>query len=108
MFPRHVLLITDRYPPQVGGLARSSQRLAGHAARSGARVEVLVIGAGTSGVGEGAPGSLSSSCEEGLLVHRLGAFRTIAESGQHAAQAIDWLHEREPFDLLHGQYASTG
>jgi glycosyltransferase involved in cell wall biosynthesis len=28
--------------------------------------------------------------------------------GQGAAQAIAWLHEQAPFDLIHGQYGSTG
>src|SRR6476620_3525155 len=102
MFPSRVLLITDRYPPQAGGLARSSQRLAGHAARSGAEVHVLVTQA------EGEPGRLASVQEGAIQVHRLGATRSAADAGQNAAQAVEWLHERARFDLVHGQYGSTG
>lgn len=99
--PRRVLLLTERFPPQPGGLARSSRRLALHAAASGAAVHVLHLRA------EGPPGSLLSVPEDGIWVHRLGGARTTAESGQQAAQVLAWLHEREGFDLLHGQYAST-
>ncbi|HTE17252.1 MAG TPA: glycosyltransferase, partial [Armatimonadota bacterium] len=103
--PRSVLLITERYPPHEGGLARSSERLARHAARYGAAVHVLVTR------GEGAPGSLHSTPSEGpgggVWVHRLGSARTAADGGQHAAHALGWLHAQEGFDLLHGQYGST-
>lgn len=99
--PRSVLLLTDRYPPHPGGLSRASQRLARHTAEF-AQVHVLVLRDEL-----GPPGVLSS--EEGTItVHRLGGLRNAIEAGQAAAQAIDWLHERHAFDLLHGQYGSTG
>lgn len=100
--PRSVLLLTDRYPPQPGGLARASGRLARHAAAAGARAHVLVL---RDDLPEGA---LAFSEEEGVFVHRLGAPWGAVEWGQTAAQAIDWLHREYGFDLLHGQYGSTG
>lgn len=100
--PERVLLLTDRYPPQAGGLARASQRLAQHAAANGAAVHVLLLR------GDGPPGSVDSAREGDLWVHRLGAERGAADAGQQAAFVIEWLHARERFDLLHGQYASTG
>jgi phosphatidylinositol alpha-1,6-mannosyltransferase len=99
--PRSVLLLTDRYPPHPGGLARASQRLASHAAEF-AQVHVLVLR------DELAPPGVLSSEEGPIIVHRLGGLRNAIEAGQAAAQAIDWLHSRNPFDLLHGQYGSTG
>src|SRR6185295_18601678 len=91
--PRRVLLITDRYPPQAGGLARSSQRLAGHAAQQGAEVHVLAT------QGEGEPGALATTREGSAWVHRLGAGPRAADGGQHAAQAVAWLHDQAPLDL---------
>ncbi len=99
--PKKVLLITERYPPHVGGLARSSRRLAAHAAANGAGVHVLVLR------GEGAAGTLDSCRDGAVWVHRLGAGRDWVETQRHAALVVDWLHARECFDLLHGQYAST-
>jgi glycosyltransferase involved in cell wall biosynthesis len=99
--PRSVLLLTDRYPPHPGGLSRASQRLARHAAEF-AHVHVLVLR------DELAPPGVLSSEEGSITVHRLGGLRNAIEAGQAAAQAIDWLHARHPFELLHGQYGSTG
>lgn len=96
-----MLLLTERFPPHPGGLARSSQRLALHASAFGSVVHVLVLR------GEGATGSLSSVREGEVWVHRVGLERGSADAGQHAARVLLWLHEREGFDLLHGQYAST-
>lgn len=100
--PRSVLLLTERFPPHVGGLARSSRRLAEHAAASGASIHVLVTR------GDGPPGSLASTREGDLWVHRLGAGRDATEARLQAAQVVEWLHGLEKFELLHGQYASTG
>jgi glycosyltransferase involved in cell wall biosynthesis len=100
--PGSLLLITDRYPPHPGGLARSSQRLARHAAAAGIRAAVLVLRA------EGPPGGLASVDEERLAVHRLGVLEDPAAHGQAAAQVLDWLQAEERFDLLHGQYGSSG
>lgn len=99
--PRSVLLLTDRYPPHPGGLARATRRLAGHAAES-AEVHVLVLR------DDLAEGALVTSREGPLTVHRLGAARGMVEWGQTAAQAIEWLQQREGFELFHGQYGSTG
>jgi glycosyltransferase involved in cell wall biosynthesis len=94
-------MVTDRYPPHPGGLARSSQRLANHAGSSGAVAHVLVTRE------ESPPGSLSSLQDGRIWVHRVGTGDAV-ESSQQAAQVIQWLHGSEGFDLIHGQYASTG
>jgi glycosyltransferase involved in cell wall biosynthesis len=99
--PESVLIITDRYPPHVGGLARSSQRVARHVRAAGILTEVLVLRA------EGESGLLTTSSDGGIPVHRLGNARTAAETGEVAAQAIAWLQDRRSFKLFHGHYAST-
>ncbi len=100
--PRSVLLITDRYPPHVGGLARASARLAAHASAAGIRTEVLVLR------GEGASGASRSRREGNVLVHRLGQSRSPVELGETTALVLDWLHHRTGYELFHGQYAGTG
>src|SRR5262249_39950367 len=84
------------------GLARSSQRLAGHAVWNGAEVHVLVTQA------EGKPGVLASTREGDLRVHRLGGSPRTADVAQGAAQAVAWLHGQAAFDLVDGPYGSTG
>jgi glycosyltransferase involved in cell wall biosynthesis len=101
-FPGSILFLTDRFPPDPGGLSRASGRLAHFALDAGATVHVLVLRA------SGAPGALATTLEDGLTVHRLGAQRDPIAAGQSASQIIDWLHSTIGFDLYHGQYGSTG
>lgn len=100
--PRSILLIADRFPPDPGGLSRASARLARFTAEVGVTVNVLVLRS------TGAPGSLVTTREDNLTVHRLGAERDTISSGQSAAQVIEWLQSTVGFDLYHGQYGSTG
>jgi len=70
----NVLILTDRYPPDVGGLAVSTRRLACGLARMGHTVWVSVL---TTSM---APGTNTTSVEEDVSVLRVGAQRRTDEA----------------------------
>ena len=95
-----ILLIAERFPPDLGGLARSGARTAGALARLGARVDVLTW---TRTL---APGTLQTldagdvaASARGATLHRLGLFRQADTSQQHTLDVLFFLHP-----WLHGTH----
>jgi glycosyltransferase involved in cell wall biosynthesis len=102
-----ILLIAERFPPDLGGLARSGARTAGALARLGAEVDVL---AWTRSAPPGAlqtveAGSVAASAR-GATLHRLGLFGHSDLTQQHTLDVLGWLHARRRFDLVWGHYLS--
>ena len=65
-----IALLSDRFPPEAGGVAIAAARLARGLAEAGDEVEVLALSA------EGLPGSVAVQVElAGLTVLRVGASR---------------------------------
>ena len=93
-----ILLIAERFPPDIGGLARSGARTAETLARIGARVDVLAF---TRTL---APGALETSESGGATLHRFGLFANLDLSLQHALNVVDWLHAKRAFDVVWGHY----
>jgi len=95
-----ILFLTDRFPPQIGGVAVSSARLAHGLAARGHVVHVAHLGA------EVEPGSVQSETADGLMVHRLGGLEEPDLTLQLADRIVAHLHERVRFDLFHGHGAT--
>ena len=94
-----ILMIVERYPPDLGGLATSGARTAAALARTGVEVDVL---AWTKTL---PPGRMED--EEGpagVTVRRLGLFANWDLSLQHTANVLEWLHEQRSFDAIWGHY----
>jgi glycosyltransferase involved in cell wall biosynthesis len=99
-----ILFVVERFPPEIGGLARSGHRIASTLARQGHRVDVF---------------SLSSQLENGrarsemmadnLTLHRFGKAKSIDFSMQQATIFLQWLHQQDPkgqpFDVVWSHYA---
>jgi glycosyltransferase involved in cell wall biosynthesis len=94
-----ILLITDRFPPQAGGLGASASRLANGIAKRGHLLHVVNIGA------EADPGAVESAREGDLMVYRLGPMESLDLTLQLAENILHYLHERVHFDLFHGHFA---
>jgi glycosyltransferase involved in cell wall biosynthesis len=94
----HILFITDRFPPQVGGVAISSERLTRLLAERGHVVHVLHLGANVE------PASAQSQREGDVMVHRLGVLESPDVTLQLADNVISHLHERVDFQIFHGHY----
>lgn len=102
---QRLLLVTERFAPDLGGVARSAARIAAALARLGVEVEVLAwsrvlppgqletmrIGGGDATGGE-------------FAVHRLGLFGNLDYSLQHTLNVVEWLHGERRFDAVWGHY----
>ena len=94
----NVLILTDRYSPDVGGLAVSTRRLAVGLAGAGYAVWVSVL------VTSVAPGTSTMSDEDGVSVLRVGAHRRTDDALADWFDRIDALHAAHPLDLIHAMY----
>lgn len=94
-----ILFITDRYPPQMGGLGASAFRLANGIAARGHLVHVVNIAA------DAEPGAVESIREGEVMVYRLGAMDAPEQTLQLADNILYYLHERTQFHLIHGHFA---
>lgn len=101
---QRLLVLAERYPPDIGGVARSAGRIVAALARLGVSVDVL---AWTKTI---SPGELVSersqqTPESGVVtVHRLGLFGSLDFSLQHSMNVLEWLHEQHCFDAVWGHY----
>ena len=103
-----VLLIAERFPPDIGGLARSGARTAGALVKLGAQVDVLAW------TRTAAPGSLQTVEDagtvtpfaRGVTLHRLGLFGSLDLSMQHTLDVLGYLHAKRRYDLAWGHYLS--
>ncbi|MCA9070532.1 MAG: glycosyltransferase, partial [Planctomycetaceae bacterium] len=102
-----LLLIAERFPPDLGGVSRSAFRTARAIAALGWQVHVL---AWTKSL---APGTIETSIDEDkedniqpgrMAVHRLGLFSNWDFSLQHSLNVLEWLHEKFQFNLVWGHY----
>jgi len=93
-----ISLLTEKYTPDIGGLAISSERFARLMTSAGHKVRVF---APTWSLPPSERRTLPSS---GVSVTRFGASKRVDDT------LVDWLefiveeHEREPFDLLHAYF----
>lgn len=100
-----LLLIAERFPPDLGGVARSGFRTAQAIAALGWQVHVL---AWTKSLG---PGTIETSSDResdavtpGVTLHRLGLFSNWDFSLQHTMNVLEWLHQQLEFDAVWGHY----
>ncbi|MHB9133221.1 MAG: glycosyltransferase [Armatimonadota bacterium] len=93
-----IFFITDRFPPQVGGVGVSAARLSHGLAGAGHIVHVLHLNADVEG------GSVHSERDGEVMVHRLGGLEAPDLTLQLADNIVSHLHERIGFDLFHGHF----
>jgi glycosyltransferase involved in cell wall biosynthesis len=98
--PLKILFITDRFPPQIGGMGRSADRLTHALADSGHTVHVLHLAADIN------PGTVQSQPEGDLMVHRVGTLASQDVMLQIADNVICSWHERVGFDIFHGHFVT--
>jgi phosphatidyl-myo-inositol dimannoside synthase len=103
--PASILMIAERFPPDLGGVARSASRTAEAIARLGWDVHVL---AWTKTLPPGAieriDGTDPSGQLTGVTIHRLGLFSNWDFSLQHTTNVLEWLHQEYQFDAVWGHY----
>ena len=94
-------MVVERFPPDLGGVARSAARIANALAETGAEVHVLAL---TRTLPPGMVETGAMQGQSGVTVHRLGLFGNLDFSLQHALNVLEWLHQQHPFDLVWGHY----
>ena len=98
---RRLLFISERYPPDWGGVAASAARITRALAALGNQVDVVtwtrMLEPGRVVREEGAP-----------TVHRLGRFRGWDTTMPHTQILLDWLSGAEPYDAVWGHYLFPG
>ena len=94
----NLLMICERFPPEVGGLARSGGRIASTLGRLGYGVHVLAWSRQLP------PGIVETDEVDGITLHRMGRFSNWDLTLQHSLNVMDWLHAENQFDVTWGHY----
>ncbi len=94
----NVCLLSDKYPPDPGGLAISARRLVRGLVASGHTVHVCVP---SRAVG---PNQVTQTREDGVTLHRLGIYRRVEDTRTAWFELVTRLHAQIGFDILHGYY----
>ncbi len=95
-----IALLSPTYPPDVGGLATSAERLA--RMLTGAEHDVHVIAPTSSS----APGQVARSADGNLMISRFGAHRRTADTLAEWFRLVVAAHAEQPFDLLHAYFVT--
>lgn len=93
-----IALLTEKYTPDIGGLAISSERLARLLTSAGCKVRVF---SPTGGLPPSEQRTLPSS---GAIVTRFGAHKRADDTLVNWFDLIVEEHAREPFDVLHAYF----
>lgn len=95
----HILFLTERYPPDQGGVSASAGRISRALAAAGADVDVVAwtrtLQAGQVVQQDGNP-----------AVYRMGRFREWDSTMPHTLNLLDWLVSMRAYDAVWGHYAS--
>jgi glycosyltransferase involved in cell wall biosynthesis len=97
--PQRLLFVTPRFPPDIGGVARSSARIAGALAGLGVEVDAVVW------TRQLPPGSLETrALAPNLVLHRVGLFAAEDAAAQHTLGVLEWLHGQRGFQAVWGHF----
>ncbi len=100
---KRLLLITERFPPDLGGLASSAARLVATLCQVGIEIDVLTWSRFLQ------PGEvLPSESQEASLfkshVYRIGLYRHWDMTMPHTLNVLEWLHQNRAYDAVWGHY----
>lgn len=95
-----ICFLSDTYPPDVGGLAVSTERNARLLVQAGHEVHVCVPSASLP------PGEVQKTVENGVEVHRLGSQPKMHDTLTNWFELVMDLGRELSFDLLHGFFAA--
>jgi hypothetical protein len=93
-----VCLLSDTYPPDVGGLAVSARRTAQNLAGAGLVIHVTTLS------GSRPPGSWTPKVDGAVTVHRLGAHQRMRGTLTEWFELTAELDGALGFDLFHGHF----
>lgn len=95
-----IVMLAERFAPDLGGVATSAQRLARSLSQLGHQVHVVAFSTRLPS------GSAATEALPGLgYVHRLGIARHADFTLQQAQNFLEWLHSEVDFQLVWSHYA---
>ena len=94
----NILILAEKYPPDTGGLAVSTHRLAHGLARTGHAVCVSVL------CDSAAPGGVVEADDAGLTVFRIGTQRRPDDTSAAWFDQVVALHAGRGFNIIHAMY----
>lgn len=110
---QRLLFITERFPPDIGGVARSAERIVTTLSQLGIAVDVLTWSRYLQ-PGEVIPPDVSlPSTHSGKnqdpsahqpRIHRIGLYRQWDMTLPHTLSVMDWLHQTHPYHAIWGHY----
>jgi glycosyltransferase involved in cell wall biosynthesis len=95
-----LLFITERFAPDLGGLARSATRLAGTLSQLGMEIDVVTWSRYLQ-PGEVLP---PETREANTRIYRIGLYRHWDMTMPHTLNVLDWLHSSCGYDAVWGHY----
>lgn len=98
-----LLMLTERFPPDIGGVARSAGRTAARLSQLGAPTDVFTW-TKTLPPGQLETTAFSVDEQHEVVVHRLGLFANFDLSMQHTMNVVEWLQAQENYEALWGHY----
>ncbi|MCC5640518.1 glycosyltransferase [Nostoc sp. CHAB 5844] len=96
---KRLLLITERFTPDLGGLARSATRLVATLCQLGVEVDVVTWSRYLQ------PGEvLPPEIDTGFRIYRIGLYRHWDMTMPHTLNVLEWLHSCRQYDAVWGHY----
>lgn len=99
-----LLFITERFPPDIGGVARSADRITEALCQLGLNVDVLVWTRYLQGGEVAFPDRENTSDIESRQIYRVGRYRHWDMTLNHTMNLLDWLSETYAYDAVWGHY----
>ncbi len=97
-----LLILAERFPPDIGGVSISCQRIVHSITRLDHEADVLVLAR------ELHAGSVETDrVSDKLTIHRFGRSRHVDFTLQHAQNFLEWLHGKRRFDAVWSHYAGA-
>jgi L-malate glycosyltransferase len=95
---KRLLFITERFAPDLGGLARSATRLVSTLRQLGIEIDVVTWSRYLQ------PGEVSPSESQEPRIYRIGLYRHWDMTMPHTLNVLDWLHTSDSYDAVWGHY----
>ena len=99
----HIVFLSERFPPDLGGVARSAGRIAASLTSLGHSLEIVTWSRYLQ-PGEVAPPEETETETGALTIHRMGLYRHWDGTMPHTLNLLDWLHQDRPIDVIWGHY----
>jgi glycosyltransferase involved in cell wall biosynthesis len=97
-----LLFITERFPPDIGGVASSAGRIVNGFVELGIEVDILTWSRYLQ------PGELLRPKENIPQIYRIGLYRNWDMTMPHTLNILEWMHQSNSYQAIWGHYLFPG